>query len=209
MSARSRRGMTKDEFKAMLRSRENDAMAKHRWRDDHIAHSRPSATPSPGNIHSDPYWKPFFDGYPPVHKWLAERSPTSPSSSTTTMAQLLPRQDADLRHRRRVRICEPGRGLGHPDDRHRSRAIRQLSWHIIDALVDDEFDVCSCQEMAGRSRLHRADAAVLGRPDQTPIKTIPICINTVQHPVPSPMRCYRLGQSIGSAIASFPGNGKS
>ena len=23
----------------------------------------------------DPYWKPFFEGYPPVHKWLAEQKP--------------------------------------------------------------------------------------------------------------------------------------
>ena len=43
--------------------------------------------------------------------------------------------------------------------------------------------------------------------DQTknPIKTIPICVNTVQHPIPTPMRCYRFGQAIGRAIASFPG----
>ncbi len=26
----------------------------------------------------------------------------------------------------------------------------------------------------------------------------------MQHPIPSPSRCYRLGQSIGKAIASFP-----
>ena len=46
--------------------------------------------------------------------------------------------------------------------------------------------------------------------DQTknPIKTIPICVNTVQHPVPTPMRCYRFGQAIGRAIAAFPGNEK-
>jgi len=36
------------------------------------------------------------------------------------------------------------------------------------------------------------------------VKTIPVCINTVQHPLASPSRCYRLGQAIGRAIESYP-----
>ena len=27
------------------------------------------------NLQQDPYWKPFFDGYPPVRKWLDETRP--------------------------------------------------------------------------------------------------------------------------------------
>ena len=30
-----------------------------------------------------------------------------------------------------------------------------------------------------------------------PVRTIPVSLNTVQHPLPSPARCYRLGQAIG------------
>ena len=26
-------------------------------------------------LQGEPYWKPFFDGYLPVHKWLAEVTP--------------------------------------------------------------------------------------------------------------------------------------
>jgi protocatechuate 4,5-dioxygenase beta chain len=30
------------------------------------------------NLQQDPYWKPFFDGFPPVRDWLAKQSsPTS------------------------------------------------------------------------------------------------------------------------------------
>ena len=32
---------------------------------------------------------------------------------------------------------------------------------------------------------------------------VPVAINTVQHPLPSPSRCFRLGQSIGRAIESY------
>jgi protocatechuate 4,5-dioxygenase beta chain len=36
------------------------------------------------------------------------------------------------------------------------------------------------------------------------VKTIPVCINTVQHPLPTPMRCFKFGQAIGRAIESYP-----
>ena len=36
------------------------------------------------------------------------------------------------------------------------------------------------------------------------IKTIPVAVNTVQFPRPSPARCYKFGNAIGRAIDSFP-----
>ena len=36
-----------------------------------------------------------------------------------------------------------------------------------------------------------------------PVTTVPVCINTVQFPLPSAARCYKLGQAIGRAIASW------
>ena len=35
------------------------------------------------------------------------------------------------------------------------------------------------------------------------IKTVPIALNHVQYPLPSPSRCYKFGRSIGRAIESF------
>jgi protocatechuate 4,5-dioxygenase beta chain len=37
------------------------------------------------------------------------------------------------------------------------------------------------------------------------VRTVPVCVNTVQAPLPSAARCYRLGQAIGRAVASWPG----
>jgi protocatechuate 4,5-dioxygenase beta chain len=34
---------------------------------------------------------------------------------------------------------------------------------------------------------------------------VPICINTVQHPLPSPKRALELGRSVGRALESWPG----
>jgi protocatechuate 4,5-dioxygenase beta chain len=36
------------------------------------------------------------------------------------------------------------------------------------------------------------------------VKTVPVAVNTVQHPLPTPARCFKLGQALGRAIASYP-----
>ena len=83
-----------------------------------------------------------------------------------------------------------------------------LSWHIIEQLVAAEFDITMCQDMM-------VDHAVmvpfqLTWPGVTkwPVKIVPIAINTVQFPLPSPKRCYALGRAVGRAIASWRGSGK-
>ncbi len=37
-------------------------------------------------LEETPYWKPFFDGYPPVRDWLNEKNLTSSFFFTMTMA---------------------------------------------------------------------------------------------------------------------------
>jgi len=39
-----------------------------------------------------------------------------------------------------------------------------------------------------------------------PVRTVPVCVNTVQAPLPSAARCYKLGQALGRAISSWPGD---
>lgn len=36
------------------------------------------------------------------------------------------------------------------------------------------------------------------------MRIVPVEINTVQFPLPSAARCYKLGESIGRAVASYP-----
>jgi len=33
---------------------------------------------------------------------------------------------------------------------------------------------------------------------------IPLCVNVIQHPQPTALRCYKLGQAIRRAVDSFP-----
>jgi protocatechuate 4,5-dioxygenase beta chain len=44
-------------------------------------------------------------------------------------------------------------------------------------------------------------------PDQKwPVRVVPVCINTVQAPLPSAARCLKLGQALGRAVASWLGD---
>jgi protocatechuate 4,5-dioxygenase beta chain len=36
-----------------------------------------------------------------------------------------------------------------------------------------------------------------------PVSIVPVCINTVQHPLPSAARCFKLGEAVGRAIESY------
>jgi protocatechuate 4,5-dioxygenase beta chain len=42
-----------------------------------------------------------------------------------------------------------------------------------------------------------------GQPKEWPCKVIPFAVNVVQYPVPSGMRCFKLGQAIRRAVESF------
>jgi protocatechuate 4,5-dioxygenase beta chain len=80
-----------------------------------------------------------------------------------------------------------------------------LSWHLINALVADEFDVTMCQDMLIDHAVTIPMALIW--PGRTwPVKIVPIEINTVQHPLPSLGRCLKLGRSIGRALESYDQN---
>ena len=80
----------------------------------------------------------------------------------------------------------------------------ELSWHIIESLVAEEFDITSCQEMLVDHGFTVPMSLFWPGNTYSGVKTIPVCINTVQHPLPSPLRCFKLGQAIGRAIESYP-----
>ena len=72
----------------------------------------------------------------------------------------------------------------------------------------DEFDMTTCQEMAVDHGFTVPMQLLWPDYDRLGIRTVPLAINTVQHPLPTPRRCYRLGQALGRAIESWPGDEK-
>jgi len=78
-----------------------------------------------------------------------------------------------------------------------------LSWHLIDHLIEQEFDIMTCQEMLVDHAFTLPLKLFWPQEGACPVMTVPICINTVQFPLPSAKRCYRLGQAVGDAIRSW------
>jgi len=167
-----------------------------------------SHVPSIGNAiakhrENDPYWKPFFDGYPPVRAWLDRVKPD---------VAVIFYQDHGLNFfldkmptfavGAAVEYRNADEGWGIPTVKP-VRGDPALSWHIIEALVADEFDITTCQEMKVDHALTLPMALMWPGGGDWPVRVVPITMNHVQHPLPSPKRSYRLGESVGRAIASW------
>ena len=164
--------------------------------------------PSIGNaiakgLQQDPYWKPFFDGFSPVHRWLADTRPDVAvvfynDHGLNFFLDKMP--TFAIGAAGEYRNADEGWGLPvsrpFPGD-------AAFSWHIIESLVADEFDVTTCQEMLVDHAFTIPLALLWPGAANRPVRTIPIAINTVQHPLPSPARCYKFGQAVGRAIDSY------
>jgi protocatechuate 4,5-dioxygenase beta chain len=155
-------------------------------------------------LEQDPYWKPFFDGYPPARSWLAKAKPD---------VAVIFYQDHGLNFfldkmptfavgaAPEYRNADEGWGIPTVKP---VKGDPALSWHIIETLVADEFDVTTCQEMLVDHALTLPLALMWPGGGDWPVRIVPIAMNHVQHPLPSPRRAYKLGQSVGRALDSWP-----
>jgi len=152
---------------------------------------------------NEPYWKPFFDGYPPVNAWLERMRPDVAvviynDHGLNFFLDKMP--TFAIGAAAEYRNADEGWGLepqppfpGHP----------QLSWHLIESLMAEEFDLTTCQEMLVDHGFVVPMQLLWPRRRDLPL-CVPIDVNTVQHPLPTPARCYKFGAALGRAIASFP-----
>ena len=155
----------------------------------------------------DPDWKPLFRGYEPVARWLEDKQPDVlvffyndhattfffdhyPTFAIGTSAEY-PTADEGMGVRPVPNI------QGHPG----------LARHMAVSLVNDEFDMSVFQELPidhgcnSPLTMLWPKAVADGR---WPGALVPIQVNVLQHPVPTPMRCWKLGQAVRRAIESYP-----
>lgn len=160
-----------------------------------------------GHQENEPYWKAFFEGYEPVHAWLDEVRPDvaiifhndhGMNFFLDKMPTFAVGCAPEYRH------GDEGWGIPtvgpYPGD-------PELSWHLVESLVAEGFDLTTCQEML-------VDHAVTNPmsllwPDQTRrrVRIVPVTVNTVMFPYPSAKRCYALGEAIGRAISTYDAEG--
>lgn len=153
-------------------------------------------------LQDDPYWQPFFAGFTPVRQWLAEVKPDvavvfyndhglnffldkMPTFAVGAAAEY---RNAD-------------EGWGIPEVPPFTGAT-ELSWHLIESLVAQDFDLTTCQEMKV-DHAFTLPFALLWPDQKWPVQVVPVCINTVLFPLPSAARCLALGQAVGRAVQSW------
>jgi protocatechuate 4,5-dioxygenase, beta chain len=168
-----------------------------------------SHIPSIGNAitngnQNEPYWKAFFDGYEPVVQWLEEQKPdvavviyndhglnfflnNLPTFAVGAAPEYISKDEGWG-----LPVFPPYKGYP------------ELSWHVIESLIEQEFDIAMCQEMAMDHAFINPLRLFWPGQNPPPIKTVPVAINTVQFPLPKPARCYALGKAIGNAVAAWP-----
>lgn len=158
-------------------------------------------------VQHEPYWKPFFDGFIPVREWLAQARPDIVvmlynDHGLNFFLDKMPTFSVGAAPE--YRNADEGWGIPTMPP---FQGDLDLSWHLIESLVDEEFDLTTCQEMLV-DHAFTLPMALLW-PDQAwPVKVVPVCINTVQFPLPSAKRCYALGKAVGQAIQSWDSDKK-
>lgn len=159
-------------------------------------------------LEQTPYWKDFFDSYIPIRKWFNEVDPDiliifyndhglemfldkKPTFAVGTAPEY---ENAD-----------EGWGINPIPP---VTGETDLSWHIVNELVENDFDPTVCQEIKVDHGLTVPLTLMYPDRDYSKVKVIPVCINCERHPMPKLSRTYAFGQAIGRAVESFGGDQK-
>jgi hypothetical protein len=168
-----------------------------------------SHVPSVGPAHDrgkqqDPAWKPLFDAYVPVREWLAKLKPD---------VAIVVYNDhvADFSFDKYPTFAL-GAADSYPiaDEGFGTRPLPEVagdaefSTHLCESLIEQEFDLTVCQELGvEHGFLVPMNLCFPETKAGWPVKSVPLQINVVQHPLPTARRCYRLGQALRKAVSSY------
>lgn len=150
------------------------------------------------------YWRPIHEGFAPSRRWVEANRPDvvilvyNDHASAFDM-RVIPTFAIGCGER--YKPADEGWGprpvpdvVGHPD----------LAWHLAQCLILDEFDMTIINEMDVDHGLTVPLSMMFGKPDAWPVRVIPLAVNVVTYPPPTGNRCWRLGEAIARAVASFP-----
>jgi protocatechuate 4,5-dioxygenase beta chain len=151
----------------------------------------------------EPAWKPLFDAYVPVREWLGRLKPD-------VAIVVYNDHGADfLFDKYPTFAIGAADRYGIADEGFGTRQLPELpgdaefSWHLCESLVYDEFDLTVCQEMSvEHGFLVPMNLCFPHGPQGWPVATVPLQVNVIQHPLPTGLRCLKLGRAIRRAVES-------
>lgn len=152
----------------------------------------------------DPVWGPIFQAYKPIRNWLAEKQPDVLfiiyNDHVTSFF---------FDHYSHFAL-----GIGESyfaaDEGGGARALPPvkghtgLAHHVAAGLVADEFDLSFFQDRPMDHGCFSPLSMLWPHEPDWPGAIVPLQVGVLQFPIPSPLRCYKLGQSLRRAIESYP-----
>lgn len=152
----------------------------------------------------DPAWKPLFDGYKPVAQWLEDKKADVlvfiyNDHATTFFFDMYPTFALGVGER--FPIADEGAGLRNLPQ---IKGDVDLQAHIAESLVNDEFDLTIFQNKPIDHGCASPLPLLWKHEPDWPGAIVPIAVNVLQYPLPTPRRCYKLGQAIRRAVESYP-----
>ncbi len=153
---------------------------------------------------NDPVWKPIFDGYEPVQRWLAENKPdvlVYIYNDHITSFFFDHYSNFTLGVGEKFWPADEGGGPrnlppinGHP----------KLAQHIATGLVADEFDLSYFQAKGLDHGFFSPMSLLLPHEKEWPCAVVPLQVGVLNIPSPSARRCFKMGQALRRAIESYP-----
>ena len=154
-----------------------------------------------------PAWKTLSDAYVPVREWLTRLAPDVAivvynDHGADFMLDKYPTFAIGVADN--YAIADEGFGTRPLPP---VRGDAEFSTHLVESLISDEFDLTVCQELGvEHGFLVPMNLCFEHGPDGWPVATVPLQVNVIQHPLPSGMRCFKLGQAIRRAVEQYPGS---
>ena len=157
-----------------------------------------------GKKQLDPVWKPIFEAYEPIRAWLDEKKPDALFviyNDHVTSFFFDHYSAFCLGIGEEYQVADEGGG---PRNLPPIQGHGALARHIGKHLVADEFDMSFFQGKALDHGCFSPLSVLLPHEGGWPIPIVPLQMGVLQFPVPSARRCYALGQSLRTAIESYP-----
>jgi protocatechuate 4,5-dioxygenase beta chain len=151
----------------------------------------------------EPYWQKVFSGYEFSRQWLKENKPdvvflVFNDHATAFSLEMIP--TFAIGTAAHYKVADEGWGPRPVPD---VEGAPELASHIAQSVIQQDFDLTIVNKMDVDHGLTVPLSLMCGDAKAWPFKVIPFAVNVVQYPVPSGMRCFRLGQAIRKAIESY------
>jgi protocatechuate 4,5-dioxygenase beta chain len=152
---------------------------------------------------AEPYWRKVFSGYEFSRQWMKENTPdvvflVFNDHATAFSLDMIPTFAIGCAEN--FKVADEGWGPRPVPD---VQGAPELASHIAQSVIQQDFDLTLVNKMDVDHGLTVPLSLMCGDTRQWPFKVVPFAVNVVQYPVPSGMRCFRLGQAIRRAIESY------